>query len=306
VKNKLRNLVSPLINNREKYFLKKRKALCNRIIYGHSLIAAGFGLIPLVDAVMATILTKNMVYLLQAMWGNPNFVSPHILSGIISGSVTTTKIGYLSYRILNILRAIETARVAFTIGTVTSKIFEGAIITFLIGQAISVTVNGSFVIAVGELNYKLLKDHKEEEKPQDQGPLVFGRPLEDVCRGSGTNIPPIVTDCLNYLMENEVYRNEGIFRTNGNYDLKNQIKEKYDKGEVFNISEVTDWEIVTDLLKHYNRELPETPFQKNLVLKINATDTIDDFHERAETLSIILSELPIYNLTYLKDFFSFS
>jgi len=160
----LREKLKPLEGNRYKTFKKKRISLCNKIIYGHALIAAGFSLIPVVDIFITIILAKNMTFLLHAIWGCPSFISRHALGGVLSGTVKAGEGIATTMRVMTILRSIETAREVFTTGQVIAKIFEGALITILIGQAISVGVNGTFIIAVGELTYNLLSESGENDR----------------------------------------------------------------------------------------------------------------------------------------------
>jgi len=105
-----------------------------------------------------------MTFLLHAIWGCPSFISRHALGGVLSGTVKAGEGIATTMRVMTILRSIETAREVFTTGQVIAKIFEGALITILIGQAISVGVNGTFIIAVGELTYNLLSESGENDR----------------------------------------------------------------------------------------------------------------------------------------------
>jgi len=163
VMSKLQERLQPLVDNRLELFKKKRASLCNRIIYGHAAMAAGFGLIPIVDIAMSIVLTKNMTYLLHAVWSNESIISPQLVGGIISGGTRVASLTNLGFKVIRILKAIETTREVFTAGQLVSKVFESSIVGILIGQAISVGVNGLFIITVGELLYKMLKDSENQE-----------------------------------------------------------------------------------------------------------------------------------------------
>ncbi len=89
--------------------------------------------------------------------------------------------------------------------------------------------------------------------------LVFGRPLDEVLRREGTEVPRLVTTCVEFLRANALEW-PGLFRLSGSTSKINALKEAFDRGdEVVLSAEESDVDAVANVLKLFMRQLPEPP-----------------------------------------------
>jgi len=135
----------------------KRNGIKNLIIYGHAAMAGGCGAIPGLDIAMAIILSENMTDLLFAIYGNVDDDNRNTVIGVLNGSVKVGQFAHIGFELFNILKAINAARIALTAGQIVGKVFDLTIIGIVIGQAISVTANTTFLIVSGKQTVKFLK-----------------------------------------------------------------------------------------------------------------------------------------------------
>jgi len=120
---------------------------------------------------------------------------------------------------------------------------------------------------------------------------IFGVDLEIVCKlyPDTGGIPTPVLHTYEVMLQNELYRVEGIFRVNGNNHRVNELKQKYNRGEVKNLVDEKDAHVIGSLLKVFLRELPEPLFTYDLY-----DDFIDalDGSNTESTIANILVLLP--------------
>jgi hypothetical protein len=138
------------------------------------------------------------------------------------------------------------------------------------------------------------------------GPLsstsVFGVSIEEAVKRSAKikpNIPDIVTKCIAYLYEKGI-REEGIFRLSGSSLQIKELKDRFDKGEDVDLSQIRDEHIVTGLLKLYFRELPETILTFKALPEFKRAEGITDKHEQITQLCSAVSLLPECNKAVLQ------
>eukprot|EP01147_Barroeca_monosierra_P009329 gene9329-1596_t len=96
--------------------------------------------------------------------------------------------------------------------------------------------------------------------------LLFGLPLEDVCRREGRSIPRIVTRCVKEL-EARGLNDLGLYRVAGNARLLRRLKEELNQdpqADCFGPESIPGVSTVASLLKMYLRELPEPIFSSRL------------------------------------------
>eukprot|EP01129_Flabellula_baltica_P011354 TRINITY_DN4952_c0_g1_i2.p1 TRINITY_DN4952_c0_g1~~TRINITY_DN4952_c0_g1_i2.p1 ORF type:complete len:197 (-),score=37.89 TRINITY_DN4952_c0_g1_i2:631-1221(-) len=114
----------------------------------------------------------------------------------------------------------------------------------------------------------MIKDAFAE--PQ-RDPVMFGLPLDVVAFNfPGVDAPPVVKDCITYLMHHQSYLEEGIFRISGSHTQMQEIRELYDRGDSVDLEEVMDPHCVAGILKLFLRELPATPFTVSRLNEFNS------------------------------------
>jgi len=91
--------------------------------------------------------------------------------------------------------------------------------------------------------------------------LTKGKPLKKVFGVAidkhSKDIPLVLRSCITYLDKPEILAMEGIFRHSGKHSMIQEMKERYDRGEVVDLSTINDPNTVAGILKQYLRELPE-------------------------------------------------
>ncbi|CAH8486855.1 unnamed protein product [Schistosoma turkestanicum] len=148
--------------------------------------------------------------------------------------------------------------------------------------------------------------------------LTFGAPLQDVIERDKTEIPIVVSDIFNFLLDNGGLQCEGIFRVNGNSRtveiLRTVVNENgsyWRLGEFSSIAGDLDRTVdvfsVASLLKLYLRELPEGLIPENVTasfLKIYS-----EYGSKQDLYLIqlenLIAQLPVFNYTLLKHLCQF-
>jgi len=90
-------------------------------------------------------------------------------------------------------------------------------------------------------------------------PELFGVALEDTMKhpmNIYAPIPLIVLNCMKYLYKNAI-QVEGIFRLSGRAQRIAELKDAFDRGEVFDFQNEQDVHTIAGLLKLYFRKLPD-------------------------------------------------
>ncbi|CAH8527364.1 unnamed protein product [Schistosoma haematobium] len=148
--------------------------------------------------------------------------------------------------------------------------------------------------------------------------LTFGVSLEDVIERDKTEIPIVISDIFNFLLDKGGLQSEGIFRVNGNSRTVEILRAIVDVngsywhlGEFSSIAGDLDRSVdvfsVASLLKLYLRELPEGLIPENitaLFLKIHSEyrSNQDAYLIQLENL---VAQLPVVNYTLLKHLCQF-
>ncbi|CAI2727146.1 unnamed protein product [Schistosoma spindalis] len=148
--------------------------------------------------------------------------------------------------------------------------------------------------------------------------LTFGVSLEDVIERDKTEIPIVISDIFNFLLNKGGLQSEGIFRVNGNSRTVEMLRTIVDEngsywhlGEFSSIAGDLDRSVdvfsVASLLKLYLRELPEGLIPENttaLFLKIHSEyrSNQDVYLIQLENL---VAQLPVVNYTLLKHLCQF-
>ena len=135
--------------------------------------------------------------------------------------------------------------------------------------------------------------------------LVFGRPIEEVMKREGVDVPIIVTSCCDYLREKGM-EHSGLFRLSGSSATINKLRDAFDAGEVVDFFTFTDedgeeveLDSVAGLLKLYIRQLPEPPLTFDLYKSFLAASS------DPEGLAELVAQLPDANYNfccYMMDF----
>eukprot|EP01113_Clastostelium_recurvatum_P035908 TRINITY_DN5052_c0_g2_i1.p1 TRINITY_DN5052_c0_g2~~TRINITY_DN5052_c0_g2_i1.p1 ORF type:complete len:930 (+),score=212.41 TRINITY_DN5052_c0_g2_i1:116-2905(+) len=131
---------------------------------------------------------------------------------------------------------------------------------------------------------------------------VFGLPLEAL-----SDLPPVLTTCIDYLDANKAYLLEGIFRVSGNKQRILELKAKFDSDGNVPLRKMKDVDnhIVSGLLKLWLRELPLSviiPRYYSTFLKVYANQ---DHKLRLMNLRKLIGALPRVNKAVLFELLGF-
>jgi len=98
-----------------------------------------------------------MILLLNAVYGSTDkgIVNHEIITSILSGSMKVSQAGIIGA--LPLCQSIEAAKELFAFGHMVANVFQVTLIGFLVGQAISVSMNVAFIVLLGEITYNHLK-----------------------------------------------------------------------------------------------------------------------------------------------------
>lgn len=148
--------------------------------------------------------------------------------------------------------------------------------------------------------------------------LTFGASLEDVIERDKTEIPIVISDIFNFLLNKGGLQSEGIFRVNGNSRTVEMLRTIVDEnggywhlGEFSSIAgdldRLVDVFSVASLLKLYLRVLPEGLISENttaLFLQIHS-----EYRSKQDVyltqLENLVAQLPVVNYTLLKHLCQF-
>lgn len=138
-----------------------------------------------------------------------------------------------------------------------------------------------------------------------QGNKVFGGSLADATKRSPNGIPLVLIKCIEYLNNEEVLKQEGLFRKSGNHTQIQDMKQRIDKGEDVDLSKIQDPHTVCGLMKQYLRELPEPLCTFELYDCFIAAIGIPEETMRRQQLANVLDMLPEQNQILTKYLISF-
>ena len=118
----------------------------------------------------------------------------------------------------------------------------------------------------------------------------FGVPLPENC-------PLLITEAIDFLETRGGLETEGLFRVPGSQDMVQELRDRYNAGEVGVFEQLDcDPHDVAALIKRYLHDLPESLIPQSYYQKIvNAARANDD----CETLSDVIGELPDSHLRCL-------
>jgi hypothetical protein len=86
----------------------------------------------------------------------------------------------------------------------------------------------------------------------------FGRSLAETLASGGTEIPKVITKAFEYLDNPKALGEEGLFRVSAAKSKVIALISEIDSGKDVDLKELKpDPEVVTDVVKHFFRELPE-------------------------------------------------
>lgn len=129
---------------------------------------------------------------------------------------------------------------------------------------------------------------------------------------NGDVVAQVVRTCIDYLNNENALLTEGLFRRSANVQTVKEVKERFNNGEIVNLSEFEGeqgFHIATVLLKSFLRELEQPLLTYELYDDIidfqqikNSTDKIEKL---AYAKSLILQRLPVDNYKLLKYYVEF-
>jgi len=152
---------------------------------------------------------------------------------------------------------------------------------------------------------QLLEQRRAAERKK-----TFGVPLGQVLARDCTEIPKIVTKCVEFL-ENTGLETVGLFRVPGDMGEINNLRKRIDAGENVEFTTEEDVHVIAGLLKSYFRSLPEPFVPPHLDRKISEIFTTGDLSSeqillmKIIELHEIIEELPAQNYNLLKCLVSF-
>ncbi|CAH8501491.1 unnamed protein product [Heterobilharzia americana] len=172
-------------------------------------------------------------------------------------------------------------------------------------------------INVNPVPKKVLKPSAKFSLPK-YPTLTFGAPLKEIVERDKTDIPIVVTDIFNFLLNKGGLQSEGIFRVNGNSRTVEALRTIVDEnGSYWHLGEFSslvgdsdrsvDVFSVASLLKLYLRELPGGLIPENttsLFLKVYSQYR---FKQEAYLIQLenLIAQLPVSNYTLLKHLCQF-
>jgi len=134
-------------------------------------------------------------------------------------------------------------------------------------------------------------------------PEIFGVSLEDTMKhpmNIYAPIPLIVLNCMKYLFKHGP-QTEGVFRLSGRKQRMEELKNAYDRGEVFDFSSEQDVHTIAGLLKLYFRSLPDPLCCHNLYKEwMNCYDP-NDKDRTKNNLKSLIKKLPHTNYLILNS-----
>lgn len=118
--------------------------------------------------------------------------------------------------------------------------------------------------------------HQDEQEEGSLAIPVFGRPLQEAYAEAkekyNYETPCVVHRCIEFLEQEDVMKEEGLYRVSGSMLTINQLKAKFDsKGDVDLKAEKHDAHAIAGLLKLYIRELPDSLLGGNTINTIPTT-----------------------------------
>eukprot|EP01119_Soliformovum_irregulare_P020229 TRINITY_DN6519_c0_g1_i1.p1 TRINITY_DN6519_c0_g1~~TRINITY_DN6519_c0_g1_i1.p1 ORF type:complete len:626 (+),score=172.26 TRINITY_DN6519_c0_g1_i1:122-1999(+) len=133
---------------------------------------------------------------------------------------------------------------------------------------------------------------------------VFGAPMADVLRRTGSQIVPIIQKSVDYI-EKLALDTEGIFRMSGSAAEIAALKKQYDDGEEPIFGAIQDPHVVCGLLKLYLRELPDPLFPYSLYDVFIGVQAYLDKNAQTKYYKVLMQECPKENQVVLKRLFQF-
>eukprot|EP01125_Pyxidicula_operculata_P014669 TRINITY_DN4909_c0_g1_i3.p1 TRINITY_DN4909_c0_g1~~TRINITY_DN4909_c0_g1_i3.p1 ORF type:complete len:342 (-),score=71.36 TRINITY_DN4909_c0_g1_i3:882-1907(-) len=135
-------------------------------------------------------------------------------------------------------------------------------------------------------------------------PAVFGIPLESTLMSG--NIPLLVRDTLQVLLDNSWYREEGIFRLSTSHQSLQAAKRSYDLREPINLLKHNDPHLPACLLKLFLREMTQSVFTDLYVPYFQqAIGFPGAVEQKINQVKNLLNNLPKIYYNLLNEIFSF-
>eukprot|EP00128_Syssomonas_multiformis_P012714 Colp12_sorted_trinity150504_noHs@29992 len=127
-----------------------------------------------------------------------------------------------------------------------------------------------------------------------------GSPLADICAADGSNVPRIVTVCIQGI-ERMGLDEEGLYRVPGQTALITKLKEKLNTKQSWaGIERCNFVHTLCGLLKCFFRELPEPVFPFNAYEGLMNALGIAGEEEKITMLATIIRNIPTVNYETLK------
>ncbi|KAF2076890.1 hypothetical protein CYY_001793 [Polysphondylium violaceum] len=133
---------------------------------------------------------------------------------------------------------------------------------------------------------------------------VFAEDLSTLINRDGTPLPKFIIRAFQCIRAH--LHEEGLFRLSGTKRIILEYKAKIDEGKEYNLSEVQDIHVVTNLVKMFLRELqPEPLLTYSRYNELINTCNIEDQNQRVEKITKTISTLPkhyyilLHNLMHL-------
>lgn len=128
-----------------------------------------------------------------------------------------------------------------------------------------------------------------------------------VKKQDGTEIPDIVSRCLEYLDRQSVLRTVGLFRLSGSAPVIKKLSDDIDSGKGVDFSLIADTHTVTGLLKLYFREMSEPLLTWALFGPLTVACAVTDTcrSDRVRYVKQLLKQLPPLNFATLAALMKF-
>lgn len=120
-------------------------------------------------------------------------------------------------------------------------------------------------------------------------------------RTDGSEVPEVVTRCIEYLDKQSILRVVGLFRLSGSADVILKLVDDIDAGKTVDFSVIGDPHTVTGLLKYYFREMSEPLLTWALFAPLTAACAVTATctSDRIRYVKQVLQHLPPANLATL-------
>lgn len=137
--------------------------------------------------------------------------------------------------------------------------------------------------------------HEQSKLTKDS---ILGASLESLVTNSESNdqYPIILRKCCDYLLTSNGYKEPGIFRESGSFDLKIQLLNAFSSPTSDPDLSIADPYTIANVLKTWLRDLPDSLLTNNLYQEFKEAIQIEDKAKCIEQLIKTLSKLP--NLQY--------